>query len=38
VAAPEFKLDLALGLTPEPQKHSYPDWFGKMVRSEVEAA
>jgi Transglycosylase SLT domain len=34
----EFNLSAALGLTPEPAKHGYPDWFQKMVSSEVAAA
>lgn len=38
VASGEFDLNMALGLQPEQPKHQYPDWFARMVRSEVEAA
>ena len=34
----EFNLQTALGLEPETQPHGYPDWFAKMVQTEVAAA
>jgi hypothetical protein len=38
VVPQEFDLTTALGIAPEQERHGYPDWFGKMVSSEVETA
>jgi hypothetical protein len=33
-----FDVEKVLGLPSKQQSHGYPDWFGKMIQSEVEAA